>query len=144
EVPEGLDRADLMNAVRAYSPHLMALACSSPFQLGVDTGFASYRPIGWRVFPFVGAPPRFASDEEYRAFVATLLKAGTIPDERTLYWSVRPSARFPTLELRMCDACPRISDAVSIAALGRAIVVAAAEGRLESFGTSLSPSLQDE
>jgi carboxylate-amine ligase len=143
-IPTDIDRVLLMNSVRAYSPHLLALACSSPFQVGVDTGFESFRAVAWRTFPFAGAPPRFDSDDEYRRFVAGLLKAGTIPDERTIYWSVRPSARFPTLELRMCDACPRISDAISIAALGRALVVAAAEERLDPVGSSLSFSLQDE
>jgi carboxylate-amine ligase len=143
-VPPEIDRAVLMNSVRAYSPHLLALSCSSPFQVGVDTGFASFRGVAWRTFPFTGAPPRFDSDDDYRKFVAGLLKAGTIPDARTIYWSVRPSSRFPTLELRMCDACPRISDAVAIAALGRALVVAAAEERLDPVGSSLSHSLQDE
>lgn len=143
-VPEEYDRAVLMNTVRTFGPQLLALSCSSPFESGVDTGYASYRTVVWRGFPFVGVPPRFESWEEYRGFIDLLLRAGTIPDDRTLYWSVRPSSRYPTLELRMCDVCPSIGDAVAIAALGRAIVVAAAEGSLEPIGESLSPSLQDE
>lgn len=143
-IPDELDRIVLMNTVRAYAPHLMALACSSPFQLGVDTGFASFRAIVWRTFPFTGTPPHFDSAVEYRAFTERLLRAGVIPDERTLYWSVRPSGRFPTLELRMCDACPRVSDAVSISALARALVVAAAEECLEPIASSLRAPLQDE
>jgi glutamate---cysteine ligase / carboxylate-amine ligase len=143
-IPEELDRVQLMNVVRAYSPHLLALSCSSPFYLGEDTGFTSFRGIAWRGFPFAGAPPRFASSEEYEAFVGLLIQGGAVPDERTVYWSVRPSSRYPTLELRMCDACPRISDAISITALARAIVVSAAEGRLTGIGGRLSASLQDE
>lgn len=143
-IPPEHDRVALMNTVRAFSPHLMALACSSPFQLGLDTGFASFRAIVWRTFPFTGAPPRFASADEYAALIDLLLRAGVVPDARTLYWSVRPSSRYPTIELRMCDACPRLDEAVAIAALSRALVVAAAEGRLTPAGGSLSPSLQDE
>lgn len=143
-VPEEHDRAVLMNTVRTFGPHLLALSGSSPFESGVDTGYDSYRTVVWRGFPFVGVPPRFDSWEEYRAFVDLLLRAGTIPDDRTLYWSVRPSARYPTLELRMCDVCPSIDDAVALAALGRALVVATAEGTLEPMGASLSASLQDE
>lgn len=143
-VPEEYDRAVLMNTVRTFGPQLLALSCSSPFESGVDTGYASYRTVVWRGFPFVGVPPRFESWDEYRKFIDLLLRAGTIPDDRTLYWSVRPSARYPTLELRMCDVCPSIHDAVAIAALGRAIVVAAAEESLEPIGGSLSASLQDE
>ena len=143
-IPPHRDRVALMNTVRTYGAHLLALSCSSPFHLGVDTGFASFRTIAWRGYPFVGVPPRFDSSAEYRAYVDLLLEVGTIPDERTLYWSVRPSARYPTLELRVCDACPRVKDAVSIAALARAIVVAAAEALIEPIGSSLSPSLQGE
>jgi glutamate---cysteine ligase / carboxylate-amine ligase len=142
-VPESIDRATLMNTVRAYTPHLLALSCSSPFHAGEDTGFASFRAVAWRRFPFAGAPPSFASEDEYRGFLDMLVEAGTIPDRRTVYWSVRPSSRYPTLELRMCDVCPRLGDAVAIAALCRAMVVAAAEERLEPIGNSLSPSLQD-
>src|SRR5690606_39209174 len=119
-----------LNTVRTFGPHLLALSCSSPFHLGADTGFASFRTVSWRGFPFVGVPPRFDSAADYEAFTALLLASGAIPDERTLYWSVRPSPRYPTLELRMCDACPRSRDAVAIAALARAIVVGAAEKRI--------------
>lgn len=143
-IPEEIDRIKLMNVVRTFGPHLLALSCSSPFDSGGDTGYASYRTVAWRGFPFVGVPPHFESAAQHRAYIDLLLEAGTIPDERTLYWSIRPSPRYPTLELRMCDACPRVSDAVSIAAFARAIVVAAAEGALEPIGSSLPSSLQDE
>jgi glutamate---cysteine ligase / carboxylate-amine ligase len=143
-VPAEFDRARLMNVVRAYAPHLLALSCSSPFYLGEDTGFASFRTIAWRGFPFAGTPPYFASAAEYERFVDLLLRSGVIPDERTIYWSVRPSPRYPTLELRMCDACPSLDDAVAIAALARGIVVGAALEELEPIGGSLSYSLQDE
>jgi glutamate---cysteine ligase / carboxylate-amine ligase len=143
-VPEECDRIRLMNVVRAYGPHLLALSCSSPYYLGEDSGFASFRTIAWRGFSFVGAPPRCSSEAEYRGFLQLLIRAGVIPDERTVYWSVRPSSRYRTLEMRMCDCCPRVSDAVAITALARALVVAAAQEKLPPIGAPLSPSLQDE
>jgi glutamate---cysteine ligase / carboxylate-amine ligase len=142
-VPEPFDRIALLNTVRAYTPHLLALSCSSPFHAGEATGFASYRAITWRRFPLTGASPHFGSAGEHRAFMDMLLRSGLIPDERTVYWSVRPSPRYPTLELRVCDVCPRITDAVAIAMLARAVVVAAAENRLVPIAASLSPALQD-
>lgn len=142
-IPEDLDRAHIMNVVRGYTPHLLALSCSSPFSLGNDTGFCSFRAVIWRGFPFTGAPPFFASDDEYRAFVQLLQRGGMIMDERTLYWSVRPSARYRTLEIRICDTCPRLHDAVAIAALARSLVIAAAHHDLEAIGSSLAPSLQE-
>jgi glutamate---cysteine ligase / carboxylate-amine ligase len=142
-VPDEFDRVALLDAVRAYSPHLLALSCSSPFHAGEDTGFDSYRSVTWRRFPLSGATPRFGSDRQYAEFMDVLMRGGLIPDQRTVYWSVRPSPRYPTLELRVCDVCPRLADAVAIAALARAIVVAAAEGLLDAPGSSLPPALQD-
>lgn len=143
-VPEEVDRAVLMNTVRTYGSHLLALSCSSPYHLGADSGFASFRTVTWRGFPFVGVPPSFESWDAYRAYVDLLVNAGTIPDERALYWSVRPSPRYPTIELRMCDASPRLVDAVALAALARAIVVGAVEGVLPALGDSLGDSMQQE
>lgn len=142
-IPDHLDRARIMNVVRGYTPHLLALSCSSPFSLGNDTGFRSFRPLIWRGFPFTGAPPSFESDDEYRRFVQLLQRGGMLMDERTLYWSVRPSARYRTLEIRICDTCPRLGDAVAVTALARSLVVAAAHDGLEPVASSLSPSLQE-
>ena len=73
----------------------------------------------------------------------TLIRSGLIPDERTVYWSVRPSPRYPTLELRVCDVCPSIGDAVAIAVLSRAIVIAAAENVLPDPSDVLADPLHD-
>ncbi len=72
-----------------------------------------------------------------------LLRSGLIPDERTVYWSVRPSPRYPTIELRVCDVCPNIADAVAIAVLARALVVAAAEELLPPPPATPAPALHD-
>jgi carboxylate-amine ligase len=130
-IPAGLDRIVLLNAVRAYIPHLIALAASSPFYEGEDSGFASYRMVLWRRWPNAGMPPRLASSQEYRGYIELLLRTDAISDERGLYWGVRPHSIYPTLEFRVTDICPRLDDAVSITALIRALVAAAACGRLE-------------
>jgi glutamate---cysteine ligase / carboxylate-amine ligase len=124
------DRMQLMNRVRRFIPHLLALSCSSPYYEGEDTGYASYRMVLWRRWPGAGPPPRLASDAEYRLYVDRLRRAGVIGDERNLYWLIRPHPEYPTLEFRMCDVCPRVEDAVAIAGLARTLVFAAAEGML--------------
>src|SRR5690606_3895928 len=132
-VPGRLDRIALLNVVRGYIPHLIALCCSSPFYEGEDTGYASYRLILWRRWPGNGVAPWLGSAAEYRRYVDVLLRAEAIPDERSIYWSVRPHAIYPTLEFRATDACPRAEGAAVVAALARALVVAAAQGRLPEW-----------
>lgn len=129
-VPQSFDRIRLLNVVRHYVPHLLALSCSSPFFEGEDSEYASFRMILWRRWPNSGTPPRLESGEEYRRLIAQLLAVGAIRDERNLYWAIRPHAVYPTLEFRIMDVCPRVDDAVAIAALTRALVAAAAEGDL--------------
>ncbi|HEX2167101.1 MAG TPA: YbdK family carboxylate-amine ligase [Longimicrobiales bacterium] len=137
------DRMRLLNILRDYIPHLTALGCSSPFFEGEDSGYDSYRMVLWRRWPGAGPPPRLACDADYRRYVDGMLRAGVIGDERNLYWSIRPHAAYPTLEFRMCDVCPRISDAVAIAALIRTLVFAAAEGMLTPSATHWGPEAMD-
>lgn len=127
---EGVDRARIMNAVRHCTPIIVALAASSPFFEGSDTEYASFRTVLWRRWPNAGIPPRFTSEAKYHDYVRMLLDAGAILDERSLYWSLRPHATYPTLELRMADTCPRAEDARTIAGLARIAVAAAVEGIL--------------
>ena len=124
------DRIRLLNRVRRYVPHLVCLACSSPFHEGSDTGYASFRMVLWRRWPGAGVPPRLEDEREYRRFVDAQLRAGVLGDERNLYWMIRPHPAYPTLEFRMCDVCPTLDDAVAIAGLARTIVYAAAQGML--------------
>lgn len=143
-IPEGTDRVQVMNAVREYIPHLLALSASSPVYEGADTGYASYRTILGQRLPHTGPPPRFPSAASYREWVDLLLRAGAIDDEYTFYWSIRPHPAYPTLEFRMTDACPRVEDAVAIGALCRALVAAAVEGRLPAPMALCSESATDE
>lgn len=130
-VPDEDERIRVLGVVRCYLPHLLALSCSSPFLEGQDTGYASYRTILNRRVPLSGPPPYLRDHDDYRRLADALINSDAVPDERTIYWSVRPSSRYPTLEFRVSDACPRVDDVVGIAALIRALVVAAAEGELD-------------
>jgi glutamate---cysteine ligase / carboxylate-amine ligase len=139
-VPEGMDRTVLMEQVRGFVPHLLALSCSSPFLDAEDTGFASYRSILWRQFPYTGIPPRFDSEEQYERFIALLLRSEAIRDRGNVYWSIRPHFSYPTLEFRAMDVCPRLEDAATIASLARLLVAGVAEGRIAAPGGGRLPS----
>ena len=110
-------RVDLMGQMAYFLPHLLALSTSSPFWHGVDTGLMSYRIAVWDQLPRTGLPERCESWSEYRRIVAGLETAGIIEDATRLWWDLRPSARYPTLEMRICDMPTRLQDSVAIAAL---------------------------
>ena len=112
-------RIDLMNQCSYTLPHWLALSTSSPFWEGQDTGLKSYRVAVWDQFPRSGMPPHFESFGEYQREVDMLVQTGVIEDTTKLWWDVRPSARFPTLEMRISDVCTLLDDAICIAALYR-------------------------
>jgi glutamate---cysteine ligase / carboxylate-amine ligase len=109
--------------IAPWLPTLLALSVSSPFWLGTDTGYASYRTLIWRRWPTAGAFPRFESAAEYGQTVADLVRSGVIADSGMIYFDARPSAHLPTVELRICDSCPRLEDVVLLAGLFRALVI---------------------
>jgi glutamate---cysteine ligase / carboxylate-amine ligase len=115
-------RIDLMNQARYFLPHLLVLSTSSPFAEGENTGLKSYRLAAYQELPRTGLPGRFDSWEEYSRTVDVLVGAGIIEDATKIWWDLRPSARFPTLEMRITDICTRLDDAVSVAALYVSIV----------------------
>lgn len=110
-------RVDIMNQMSYFLPHLLALSCSSPFWEGGDTGLKSYRLTVFDALPRTGLPERFASYAEYRRHVEILIDAGLIEDATKIWWDLRPSARYPTLETRVMDVCTRLDDALALAAL---------------------------
>jgi glutamate---cysteine ligase / carboxylate-amine ligase len=112
-------RIDLMNQVTYILPHLLALSTSSPFWQTHDTGLKSYRIAVWDEMPRTGLPAQFDSFGEFDRHVNVLKSAGLIEDGTKLWWDVRPSVRFPTLEMRICDICTRLEDTICIAALYR-------------------------
>ena len=115
-------RVDLMGQVSYFLPHLLALSTSAPFWRGRETGLKSYRMAVWNEMPRTGLPPQFDSYGEYRRLVEILVSTGVIEDATKLWWDVRPSDKFPTLEMRMTDICTRMEDAISIAAYYRCLL----------------------
>ena len=109
-------RIDLMNQMRYFLPHLLTLSTSSPFWEGEDTGLKSYRMAVVDNLPRTGLPGRFSGWGEYSRTVDVLVRAGVIEDASKIWWDIRPSARFPTLEMRIPDVCTRIDDGIAIAA----------------------------
>lgn len=115
-------RIDLMNQFTYFLPHLLALSGSSPYWQGEDTGLSSYRLTIFDNLPRTGLPPRFSSWSEYARSVQMIVDTGAIEDSTKIWWDIRPSARFPTLEARICDTSPRMEDALTIAALAQCLM----------------------
>ena len=113
---------DVMNQLRYFLPHLLALSTSSPFWQGRDTGLKSYRSVVFEALPRAGIPQQFSSYTAYRDYVDTLLATGTLYEPTHIWWDVRPSEKFPTLEIRIPDMCTRVEETLCLAALVQAIV----------------------
>jgi carboxylate-amine ligase len=115
-------RIDLMNQASYFLPHLLALSCSSPFWQGEDIGLASYRLTVFDNLPRTGLPPLLESFSSYRRAVEAIVKTGAIEDATKVWWDLRPSDRFQTLETRICDMCPRLEHILTIAAVTQALM----------------------
>lgn len=115
-------RIDLMNQASYFLPHLLALSTSSPFWQGQETGLASFRLTVMDALPRSGLPDLMASYAEYRDLVDRLVEAGCVQDATKIWWDIRPSERFPTLEQRVTDICPRLDDVAAIAALYQSLL----------------------
>jgi len=124
----------VFNGMRNFLPELLALSCSSPFVEGVNSGLHSARTqIFTRFFPRCGVPDSFASWDEYERYVRFLFDTGSITEHTQIWWSVRPHLAFPTVEIRICDGQPELSEAHSLAAFAASLVARVAraydEGR---------------
>lgn len=117
----GLDddelRIDLMGQIAYFLPHLLVLSTSSPYWGGENTGLKSYRLAVFDEMPRTGLPESFDSFAEYERHLSSMVRAGLIEDGSKIWWDVRPSARFPTLEMRIADVCTHIEDAITVAAM---------------------------
>lgn len=122
EVPEPDARVEIMHRLTPYLPMLLALSTSSPFWCGYPTGLLGYRNAANDALPRTGFPENFRNLGEYQTYVKTLVEAGIIPDATYVWWALRPSLQYPTLELRLTDCCTALADSVAIAALYRALV----------------------
>lgn len=122
QLPPGVDRVRVMNRMMRWLPMFLALSTSSPFWNRSRTGLLSYRQAVYDEWPRTGVPDFFADEAEYDALAALLTRVNAIGDARSLWWGIRPSPRFPTLELRIADCCTRVRDALAIAALYRCLL----------------------
>ena len=122
EVPRPAERVDLMNRMLPFTPLMLALSASSPFWQGRDTGLAAYRLSVWGEMPRTGLPDLFDNAGDYDRYVAAMVRSGAITDASFLWWTVRPSIHFPTLELRVADSCTRLNDTLAVASLYRCLV----------------------
>lgn len=114
---------DAMNVARYFLPHIFSLSTSSPFWQGRRTGLKSYRSVVWENFPRTGIPPTFRSWADYQGTLQTLTNTGCIEDGTKIWWDVRPNWNHPTLEFRICDACPRLETVLCLAGLFQALVL---------------------
>jgi carboxylate-amine ligase len=115
------DAIQIMNRCRPWLPPIIALAASSPFWLGAETGYDSYRTQLFSRWPMAGMPQIFASRDDYDNLVSSLVAVGMISDASKIYWDARPSSHAETLEFRVADVCPTIDEAVMVAGLCRAL-----------------------
>jgi glutamate---cysteine ligase / carboxylate-amine ligase len=112
----------LMNQLRTWLPHLLALSTNSPFWLNRNTGIKSYRSIVWKRFPRSGIPPLFTSTAEYDQYVEKLVLNGCIDNAKKIWWDIRPHPFFGTIEFRIFDMPATSEDSIAIAALCQALV----------------------
>jgi carboxylate-amine ligase len=134
EVPQPDTRVDLMMRLTPYLPLFLALSTSSPFWQGHLTGLHGYRLAAYDELPRSGLPEYFHTKEDYDEFVSALTWARIIPDASYIWWALRPSLRYPTLELRVADCCTNLDDGLAIAALYRCLVRALDRDRALNAG----------
>ncbi len=125
-----------MNRLLPWLPLFLALSTSSPFWRGVKTGLASYRQSAYDEWPRSGTPDAFDDEAQYFGFVDLLRRHDSVTDANDMWWTIRPSGKYPTLELRICDACTRIEDTLALAAAFRCLV--RAHIRLPELGAKRS------
>jgi glutamate---cysteine ligase / carboxylate-amine ligase len=121
-VPPDLDRVKVLNRSMRWLPLLLAFTTSSPFWNRRHTGLLSYRQAAYDEWPRSGIPDYFEDQTQYDEFTARLVRGGAMKDASFLWWAIRPSLHYPTLELRIADACTHADDTIAMAALFRALV----------------------
>jgi carboxylate-amine ligase len=127
QVPDRAAAIHASNWLRPWLPPLLALSANSAVYRDADTGYASWRSVLWRRWPAAGPPPFFTSPEDYDRTVRMLVDTGVILDKDMIYWDVRPSADFPTVEVRVADVPATVAETVLLATLIRAAVMTALE-----------------
>ncbi len=112
----------IMNAARYFLPHIFALSTNSPFWLGRNTGFKSYRSKVFDRFPRTGIPDYFNGVSEYDKYINLLIKTGCIDNAKKIWWDIRVHPVFKTLEFRVCDIPMRVDETIALTAVMQALV----------------------
>lgn len=120
-IPDKDTRVDLVNRLKYFLPHLHALSTSSPFWQSEDTGMNSYRLTVFDNLPRTGLPPYMRDWAEFSETVQTLVDLDLIEDASKIWWDLRPSSKFPTIESRICDVAPRMEVTLTLAALTQSL-----------------------
>ncbi len=107
----------IMNSLRYFLPHIVALATNSPFWLGMDSGYKSYRAKVFEGFPRTNIPDSFADYSEFESYVSLLIKTNCIDNAKKIWWDLRPHPFFETVEVRACDIPLRAEESIALAAL---------------------------
>ena len=121
ELPDAQRRVDVMVRMLPYVPLFLALSTSSPFWRSRPTGLKGYRLAAYDELPRTGMPELFSSNFAYERYISALVDSGVMEDASHVWWTLRPSLQYPTLELRAPDCCTRLDDAVAIACLYRCL-----------------------
>jgi glutamate---cysteine ligase / carboxylate-amine ligase len=126
EVPSDEEAVGVIDHIRPWIPVLMALAVNTPFHQGIDTGYASWRAHVWGSWPSAGPVEPFGGFDRYRAAIDDMVAYGAAMDEGMVYFDVRRSTKYPTVEMRVCDVCTDVETAALVAVLTRALVMTTA------------------
>lgn len=134
QVPDRAAAVGVSNWLRPWLPSLLALSANSAVYRGADSGYASWRSVLWRRWPVAGPPPFFPSPDDYDRTVRMLIDSEVILDQKMVYWDVRPSENFPTIEVRVADVPATVAETVLLATLVRAAVMTALEAPADEPG----------
>lgn len=121
-IPNREEGIRIQNILRYFLPHIYALSTSSPFWVGRNTGFKSYRQEVFAKFPRTGIPSFFSSLAEFDSYVALMVKTGTIDNAKKIWWDLRVHPFYPTIEFRICDMPLRLDETVCLAAIMQSLV----------------------
>ena len=135
---------EVLNAARPWLAVLAAVTANSPYWLGTDTSFASYRTVHWGRWPVTGPPPAFRDRADYDATVADLTAVGAVTGPSNVYWDIRPSSKYDTIEFRVMDTCQTVDEAVLVTGLIRGLAATALDhpDRLPPYADASLPMLR--
>lgn len=140
EVSDLEEAVKICDRAKLALPILLALSTSSPYWEGRDTGYLSWRSMWFGRWPTAGASSPLGSAAAYEELIGELQRAGAIDDGSNLYWDIRPSVKYPTVEVRVMDVCTRLDESIALAGLSRGVAAWAAEGGGEVVPVEIAKS----